>query len=88
MVCGETEAEVEDKLGSILDRYRPFVDDGRMAGLEKMFRVTAGTPEQLVEKLQPWVDAGLSYAILYFQDAAYDSSGLELFAREVFPAFS
>jgi alkanesulfonate monooxygenase SsuD/methylene tetrahydromethanopterin reductase-like flavin-dependent oxidoreductase (luciferase family) len=86
-VCAETEAEVEDKVRSILERYRPFVTEDRMAGLDRMFRVMAGTPEQLVERLQPWVDAGLGYAIVYFQEAAYDSSGLELFAREVFPAF-
>lgn len=87
VVCGETEAEVEDKVGAIKDRYRPFVTDDRMEGLDRMFRVMAGTPEQLIEKLRPWADAGVSYAIAYFQDAAYDLSGLELFAREVFPAF-
>lgn len=87
VVCGETEIEVEDKVRSILDRYRPWVSAGKLADLDRVFRVMAGTPEQLVEKLQPWVDAGLDYAIAYFQDAAYDTSGLELFAREVFPAF-
>ncbi|MGA9594598.1 MAG: LLM class F420-dependent oxidoreductase [Acidimicrobiia bacterium] len=88
VVCAATEAEVDDKVGAILDRYRPFVTPDRLEGLERMFRATAGTPEQLVAKLQPWVAAGLTYAIVYFQDAAYDTSGLELFAREVFPAFS
>jgi F420-dependent oxidoreductase-like protein len=88
VVCGETETEVEEKIRSIVDRYRPFVSEERLVRLEQEFRVTAGTPEQLVAKLQPWVDAGLSYAITYFQDAAYDTSGLELFAREVIPAFS
>jgi F420-dependent oxidoreductase-like protein len=87
VVCGETEAEVEEKIDSIKARYRPFVTDERMEGLERMFRVMAGTPDQLIDKLRPWADAGLSYAIGYFQDAAYDPSGLELFAREVFPAF-
>jgi len=87
VVCGETEAEVEEKIDSIKARYRPLVTDERMEGLERMFRVMAGTPDQLIDKLRPWADAGLSYAIGYFQDAAYDPSGLELFAREVFPAF-
>ncbi len=48
----------------------------------------AGTPDQLVERIQPWVDAGLEYLIGYFPDAGYDTSGIELFAREVAPALS
>jgi hypothetical protein len=45
----------------------------------------SGTPEQLVEKLSPWVDAGMTYGIFYFADAAYNREGFELFAREVVP---
>jgi hypothetical protein len=30
----------------------------------------------------------MSYAIIHFADAAYDTTGLERFAREVIPAFS
>ncbi|NNC75950.1 MAG: LLM class F420-dependent oxidoreductase, partial [Acidimicrobiia bacterium] len=33
-------------------------------------------------------DAGMGYAIVYFAEAAYDTSGLELFAREVAPALA
>lgn len=88
VVCGETTAEVDDKVRSILARYRPYVTANKLAELESMFRTTAGTPERLVAQLQPWVDAGLEYAIAYFQDAAYDTSGLELFGREVIPAFT
>ena len=29
----------------------------------------------------------MTYAIVYFADAAYDTSSLDLFAREVIPAF-
>jgi hypothetical protein len=29
---------------------------------------------------------GLSYAITYFADAAYDRASIELFAKEVIPA--
>jgi hypothetical protein len=52
----------------------------------RLFDEFAGTPEQIVEKLGPWRDAGLSYLIAYFPDAAYDRAGLERFAREVVPA--
>jgi hypothetical protein len=45
-----------------------------------------GTPEQIVEKLSALKAAGLSYAITYFPEAAYDTSGIELFEKEVIPA--
>jgi hypothetical protein len=47
----------------------------------------SGTPEQIVEKLQRMKALGCEYAILYFPEAAYDRSGIELFEREVIPAF-
>jgi alkanesulfonate monooxygenase SsuD/methylene tetrahydromethanopterin reductase-like flavin-dependent oxidoreductase (luciferase family) len=46
----------------------------------------AGTPDQIIEKLQPWKDAGLGYLICYVAEAAYDRSGLELIGREVAPS--
>ena len=47
-----------------------------------------GTPEQVVEKLKRMRELGCEYAILYFPEAAYDRSGIELFEREVIPALS
>jgi hypothetical protein len=47
-----------------------------------------GTPEQVVERLTKMRDLGCEYAILYFPEAAYDRSGIELFEREVIPALS
>lgn len=88
VICEETEADVEDRIGWIKDHYRPFVSADRLEGMEAMWRKTSGTPEQLVEQIKPWTDAGLSYAIVYFQEAAYDTSGLERFAREVTPALT
>ena len=88
VVCEETEAAVEDRVASILDRYRPHTPEERLGGVERLLRAFAGTPEQVVEKLRPWADAGMSYGIVYFQEAAYDTSGLERFAREVIPALS
>ena len=86
VICGATEGEVEDRLGQLLDRAGRYVHGEQLAGVERMFRPMAGTAEQLVERLRPWVDAGLAYAICYFPDAAYDTEGLERFAREVAPA--
>jgi len=45
-----------------------------------------GTPEQIVENLTALRDRGLSYGIFYFPEAAYDTSGIELFEQEVIPA--
>ena len=86
VVCEETEADVAERIEWIKDRYRPFVDEERLGRVEALFRPMAGTPEQLVERIRPWADAGMTYAIVYFYEAAYDSSGLERFAREVIPA--
>ena len=47
-----------------------------------------GTPEQIVEKLSALKADGMSYAIAYFPELAYDTSGLELFEREVIPALT
>jgi len=87
IVCEETESDVDDRIEWIKGKYRPYVTAERLEGLETMYRRFAGTPEQLIEKLQPWADAGMSYAITYFYEAAYDTSSLERFAREVIPAF-
>jgi hypothetical protein len=48
----------------------------------------AGTTEQLVERLRALDGLGLAYAICYFPEAAYDRSGIDLFAKEVLPALS
>lgn len=88
VVCEETEAEVEDRLASIKDRYRPYVAADRLDRVEDLFREFAGTPEQLVAKFRPWIEAGMTYGIVYFSEAAYETSGLERFAREVVPALS
>ncbi len=86
VVCEETEADVEDRLGELADRMgRVLDDDAKVAETVRVARLFAGTPEQLVARLQPIVDAGLGYGIAYFAEAAYDTSGLERFAREVIP---
>lgn len=90
VICAETEAEVAEKREWFTDHYTAFI------GRERAEKTVAnyfnggmvGTPDQLVEKLREWEQAGMTYAISYFAGAAYDSSGIELFAREVIPAFT
>jgi F420-dependent oxidoreductase-like protein len=90
VVIGATEAEVQDKLAWIRAHYEPLVP---AAELERTYANFAsgplvGTPEQCVDKLTEAAGMGLSYAIAYFVDAAYDPSSIELFAREVIPALA
>ena len=86
VVCAKSETEVEDRISWIKERYAAIIGEEEAAQRGEAFRAMAGTPDQLIEKLRPWADAGLSYAILYFAEAAFDTSGLELFASEVMPA--
>ena len=45
-----------------------------------------GTPEQIIENLSKVRDAGLAYTICNFAEAAYDTSGIDMFVNEVMPA--
>jgi F420-dependent oxidoreductase-like protein len=52
---------------------------------EYLNTVEVGTPEQLVERLQPVVDAGVNYLIAYIPEVAYDHDRLHLYAEEIIP---
>ncbi len=83
LVCGATEADVADRMAWIEAHYAPFLSSERLARAMRNFSHFSGTPDQLVEKLRPWREAGMGYGIFFFAEAAYDHSGFELFAREV-----
>ncbi|MEX0426875.1 LLM class F420-dependent oxidoreductase [Nocardioides sp. DS6] len=85
---GETEAEAQAKLEATIARVTPYLGQEQA---EKWVRGAArsglvGTPEQIVEKLQTLESLGMTYAIAYFADAAYDRSSMELFEQQVIPA--
>ncbi|MDP9117619.1 MAG: LLM class F420-dependent oxidoreductase [Actinomycetota bacterium] len=88
VVIGETEADVQDKLAWIRAHYTPLVPADALARYSDLFESgpLVGTVEQIVENLAAAREMGLTYAIGYFVDAAYDSSSIDLFAREVIPA--
>ncbi len=90
VVIGATEREVADRLRWIHDHYAPLVSADRLAVTEQQYRSgpLVGTPEQIVATLSKLHDLGMTYAITYFAEAAYDTSGLELFEREVIPALA
>jgi F420-dependent oxidoreductase-like protein len=90
VVIGETEKDVQDKLEWIRAHYTPYVPAGAVERTSRNFAdgPLVGTPEQCIERLTEAREMGLSYAISYFVDAAYDPSSIELFAREVIPALA
>ena len=91
VAIGATEAEVEERLQQTRARLGAAIGtEAAEKWLGSMVRGLPGhgTPEQIVENLTALRAAGLGYAILNFPEAAYDRSGIELFAREVIPALS
>jgi F420-dependent oxidoreductase-like protein len=89
-VVGDTEGAVEERLRVIRDRLIGYVGEDAADAMIAATGTDAatGTPEQVVEKLRQMRDLGCDYAILYFPEAAYDRSGIELFERSVIPALS
>ncbi|MEN8235817.1 MAG: LLM class F420-dependent oxidoreductase [Actinomycetota bacterium] len=90
VLVGETEADAAEKVDEYVGRIGSFAGDEKAASVTKSTETygLVGTPEQVAEKLKPWADAGMEYAILYFPDAAYDTTSLELFANEVAPGLA
>ncbi|GAB3623574.1 LLM class F420-dependent oxidoreductase [Mariniluteicoccus endophyticus] len=85
---GRDENEVAERRAAYIDRVKPHLTDEQLAGQLRAFdgMPGVGTPEQIVENLQGLKKLGMTYAITYFPEAAYDRSGIELFEREVVPA--
>ncbi|ATQ31010.1 LLM class F420-dependent oxidoreductase [Rhodococcus ruber] len=87
VAIGRTEAEVQERLGTLRARLEPYVGPEKADGALDAFRglPAVGTPEQIVENFRALKKQGMTYAILYFPEAAYDTSGIELFEKEVLP---
>jgi F420-dependent oxidoreductase-like protein len=88
VVIGRDEAEVQERLDWIRAQYTKVLPQAKVDQAVEQFRTgpAVGTPEQIAETLRGLQDAGMTYAITYFAEAAYDRSGIELFEREVAPA--
>lgn len=90
VVIARDEAEVRERIDAVEARLVPYIGEAKAAGAVTDLRdgsALAGTPEQIVERLREMEALGMTYPIVYFPEAAYDVSGIELFAREVVPAF-
>ncbi|GAA4489378.1 LLM class F420-dependent oxidoreductase [Rhodococcus olei] len=90
VAIGVTEADVERRLAQTKARIARCAGEELAEASMAAFRgmPAVGTPEQIVENLSRLREQGLGYAICYFPEAAYDTSGIELFEREVIPALA
>ena len=89
VAIGRDEAEVAQRIAArraqLAEHVSPEAVEREVGGLTPE-AAGVGTPEQIVAKLRPLLDAGLGHANFYFAEAATDTSGIELFEREVVPA--
>jgi alkanesulfonate monooxygenase SsuD/methylene tetrahydromethanopterin reductase-like flavin-dependent oxidoreductase (luciferase family) len=87
VIIGETEKDVQDRLGWLRAKLRKSLSaDAVERALEQYVNGPLfGTPEQIAERLTQLRKLGMTYAITYFPEAAYDKSGIELFSRQVAP---
>ena len=88
VVIGENEREVQDRLDWTRDHYLKAGVPEALADEQVRQQGSGpavGTPEQIVEALSGLQDQGMTYAITYFLEAAYDTSGMDLFERFVIP---
>jgi alkanesulfonate monooxygenase SsuD/methylene tetrahydromethanopterin reductase-like flavin-dependent oxidoreductase (luciferase family) len=88
VVIGHSQGEIDDRLAGIRDRLeRGGVPQDKVEARMRHYATSpgCGTPEQLLERLTALGTAGLGYAIANFAEAAYDTSGVEAFEREVIP---
>jgi F420-dependent oxidoreductase-like protein len=85
-VIGESEDDVAKRIDRIRARQISRVNEKAVDAMLDTLKApdsAAGTPEQVVEKLQRMRDLGCEYAILNFPEAAYDRSGIEMFEQKV-----
>lgn len=90
VAVGETEKDVADRLAFLRDRMARHVgadEADRQLGAYRGLPAV-GTPGQIVDKLRELEGLGMTYGVFYFPEIATDTSGLELFEREVIPALA
>jgi F420-dependent oxidoreductase-like protein len=90
-VIGESEADVDDRIARIRAKMVTKANEAAVDSMLAMVKSpdsASGTPEQVVEKLERMRELGCEYAILFFPEAAYDRSGIELFEQKVIPALA
>ena len=85
---GRDQAEVDDRLNWMFEHFlRGGVPERQAQRQVDALRrgPLVGTPEQILETLADLRSRGMRYAICYFAEAAYDTTGIDLFERRVLP---
>ncbi|GAA3813639.1 MULTISPECIES: LLM class F420-dependent oxidoreductase [Amycolatopsis] len=87
VVIGETEKDVADRLAWIRSHYEPHLSADLLESTVNSFAngPLVGTPEQIAERLTELRGLGMTYAITYFADIAYDRASVDLFTNKVIP---
>ncbi len=90
IAIGEAARDVQTRLDETRNRLLEHVPEAAVDATMGSFlgMPGVGTPDDIVANLKRLEADGMTYAICYFPEIAYDTSGLELFEREVIPAFS
>jgi F420-dependent oxidoreductase-like protein len=91
VVIGRSDQEIQNRLGWIRRQYEqaglPAATIDRQVHAAETGPLV-GTPDLIVTRLKELEAAGMTYAITYFAEAAYDTTGIELFESEVIPALA
>jgi F420-dependent oxidoreductase-like protein len=90
IAIGETARDVQGRLDDVRHRLSEHAPDAAVDATMGSFLGLpgVGTPGEIVDNLRKLEAEGMTYAICYFPEIAYDRTGLELFEREVIPALS
>ena len=74
VIIGEAEAEAADRLAWFRSHYAPYLPADQVGRNIEILRSgpLVGTPEQTVERLTEANGLGMTYAILYLPEIAYD----------------
>jgi F420-dependent oxidoreductase-like protein len=87
-IIGETEKDVADRLLRFRSHLARLVPADQVEAHVQNYLSSplTGTVEQVTERLSTLEALGMTYAIVYFPDVAYDKAGLALFTEKVVPA--
>ncbi|MGI9529396.1 MAG: LLM class F420-dependent oxidoreductase [Acidimicrobiia bacterium] len=90
VIIGEDQAAVDANIAGTVTKAGTVLADGQ-AAIDRMLNgpgMAVGTPDQVIDTLKAFEAEGMSYAIIYLPEAAYNAESMELFAAEVVLAFS
>jgi alkanesulfonate monooxygenase SsuD/methylene tetrahydromethanopterin reductase-like flavin-dependent oxidoreductase (luciferase family) len=90
VIIGETETDVADRLDWFRSHLAQRVSADQVEAQVQNYLTSplTGTVEQVTERLAALRALGMTYAIAFFPEVAYDKSGLSLFTEKVIPALA